>query len=57
MICLPEKFLDHSIPIADNRLSIPGYHFSNTKGGRACLYYKEHFSVIQRDDISHLKNA
>ena len=57
MICLSETFLDSSIPIVDNRLRIPGYHPSNTKGGRVCLYYKEHYSVIQRDDISHLKNG
>ena len=51
-ICLSQTFLDSSIPIDDNRLSIPGYlmmradHPSNTKRGGLCLYYKEHRSII-----------
>ena len=42
---LSQTFRDSSIPIDDNRLSIPGYsmmradHASNTKRGRVCLYY------------------
>ena len=62
-ICLPETFLDSSIPIDDNRLSIPGYsmiradHPSNTKRGRVCLYCKEHLPIIQRDDISNLQEC
>ena len=42
-ICLSETFLDSSIPIDDNRLSIPGYSMmrtndpSNTKRGGVCL--------------------
>ena len=48
IICLSETFLNSSISIDDNRLSIPGYlmmradHPSDTKRGRVCLYYKEH---------------
>ena len=63
IICLSETFLDSSIPIDDNRLSIPGYlmmradHPSNTKRGGVCLYYKEHLPVIRRDDISNLKEC
>ena len=61
IVCLSETFLDSSIPIDDNRLSIPGYsmmradHPSNTKRSGVCLYYKEHFLIIWRDDISNLK--
>ena len=60
-ICLSETFLDSSIPIDDNRLSIPVYsmmradHTSNIERGGVCLYYKEHLPIIRRDDISSLK--
>ena len=63
IICLSETFLDSSIPIDDNRLSIPGYsmmradHPSNTKRGGVCLYYKEHLPIIRRDDISNLQEC
>ena len=30
-------------------------HPSNTKRGQVCLYYEEHFPIIQRDDIAKLK--
>ena len=61
IICLSETFLDSSIPIDDNRLSIPGYsmmradHPSNTKRGGECLYYKEHLPIIRRDDTCNLQ--
>ena len=63
IICLLETFLDSSVPIDDNRLSIPGYsmmradHPSNTKRGGVCLYYKEHLPIIRRDDISNLQKC
>ena len=63
IICLLKTFLDSSLPIDDNSLSIPGYsmikvdHPSNTKRGRICLYYKEHLPIIRRDDISNLKEC
>ena len=63
IICLSETFLDSSIPIDDNRLSIPGYsmmradHPSNTKRGGVCLYYKEHLPIIRRDYMSNLKEC
>ena len=63
MICLLKTFLDSSLPIDNNSLSIPGYsmikvdHPSNTKRGRICLYYKEHLPIIRRDDISNLKEC
>ena len=63
IICLSEIFLDSSIPIDDNRLSIPGYsmtradHPSNTKRSGVCLSYKQHLPVIWGDDISHLKEC
>ena len=61
--CLSQTFRDSSIPIDDNRLSIPGYsmmradHPSNTKRGGVCLYYKEHLRIIRRNDISNLKEC
>ena len=63
IICFSETFLDSSIPTDDNRLSIPGYSMmradppSNTKRGGVCLYYKEHFPIIRRDDISDLQDC
>ena len=63
IICLSETFLDSSIPIDDNRLSVPGYsmmrsdHPSNTKRGGVCLYYKKHLPIIRRDDISNLQEC
>ena len=63
IICLSETFLDSSIPIDDNRLSIPGYsmmradHPSNTKRDGVCLYYKEHLPIIRRDKISNLQEC
>ena len=61
IICLSETYVDSSIPIDDNRLSISGHsmmrvdHPSNTKGGRVCLYYKEHLPIIRRDGIFNLQ--
>ena len=63
IICLLETFLDFSIPIDDNTLSIPGYsmmradHPSNTKRDGVCLYYKEHLPIIRRDNISNLQEC
>ena len=63
IICLSETFLDSSIPIDGNRLSIPGYlmmradHPTDTKRGGVCLYYKEHLPVTRRYDISNLKEC
>ena len=61
IICLSETYVDSSIPINDNRLSISGHsmmrvdHSSNTKRGRVCLYYKEHLPIIRRDGIFNLQ--
>ena len=63
IICLSETFLDSSIPIDDNRLSIFGYsmmradHASSTKRGGVCLCSKDHLPIIRRDDISNLKEC
>ena len=61
IICLSETYVDSSIPIDDNRLSISGHSMmrvdypSNTKGGQVCLYYKEHLPIIRRDGIFNLQ--
>ena len=63
IIYFSKTFLDSSIPINDNRLSIPGYsmmrvdHPGNTKRSGVCLYYKEPLPIIRRDDISNLKEC
>ena len=63
IICLSETFLNSSIPIEENRLNIPGYsmmradHSSNTIKGGVWICYKEHLSIIRRDNISNLKEC
>ena len=63
IICLSKTFLDSSIPIDRNTLSIPGYsmmradHPSNTKRDGVCLYYKEHLPINRRDNISNLQEC
>ena len=63
IICLSETFLDSSIPIDDNRLSIFSYsmmradHASSTKRGGVCLCFKDHLPIIRRDDTSNLKEC
>ena len=63
IICLTETFLNSSIPSDDNRIRIDGYnlirsdHPSDSKKGGGCIYYKEHISLILRDDINTLDNC
>lgn len=63
MICLSETFLDSSIFIDDNRLSMSNYLMmradrpSNIKRGEVCLCLKDHLSITRRDDISNLKEC
>ena len=46
IICLPEAYLNSSIPYDDENLEIPGYnliradHPSENKRGGVCIYYK-----------------
>ena len=63
IVCLSETFLDSSIPNDDHRINIAGYSLlrvdlpSNTKKGGVCIYYKDFPSLIQKDDITDLKEC
>ena len=63
IICLTETFLNSSILSDDKRITINGYnltrsdHPSDSKKGGACIYYKEHITLILRDDINTLDNC
>ena len=57
IICLSETYLNSSIQKDDDRIKIDGYnlirsdHPSDSKKGGVCIYYKDHVSLIKRDDI------
>ena len=63
IICFTETFLDSSIENDDNRISIPGCnllradHPSNTKKVSACIYYKDHLSIVKRNDLCQLREC
>ena len=63
IICLSETFLNSSIQNDDDRIKIDGYnlirsdHPSDSKKGGVCIYYKEHISLIKRDDICTLDSC
>ena len=58
IICISETFLNSSIQNNDDRIKIDGYnlirsdHPSDSKKGGVCIYYKDHVSLIKRDDIA-----
>ena len=62
-ICLTETFLNSSILSDDNRIKIDGHNLirsdypSDSKKGEVCIYYKEHISLILRDDTNTLDNC
>ena len=51
IICLPETYLDSTIPNDDDKLKIPGYtlirsdHTSNSKRVGVCIYYKSYLPL------------
>ena len=63
IICLPEIFLDSTMPLNDERLYIKGYsliradHPINTKRGGVCIYYKEYLPFIRNVDICKLNEC
>ena len=63
IIFLSETFLNSSIQSDDNKIKIDGYnlirsdHPSDSKRGGVCIYYKEHISLIKRDDLCTLDNC
>ena len=63
IICLSETFLNSSIEINADRISLDGYnlirsdHRSDSKKDGVCIYYKEDIPLIKRDDICPLGNC
>ena len=63
IICLSETFLNCSIQNDDDRIKIDGCNLrrpdrpSDSKKGEICIYFKEHISLIKRDDICTLDNC
>ena len=63
IICLSETFLDPSIDLSDERITIERYnllradHPSNKKRRGVCIYYKEVPPVIKRDDLCNLNEC
>ena len=56
-------FLNSSIQNDDHKFKIDGYnlirsdHPSDSKKGGVCIYYKEHITLIRRDDLCTLDNC
>ena len=63
IVCLSEMFLDSTIPDDDVNIQVNGYsllkanHPNNIKRGRACIYFKESFPLIKRNDLINLKDC
>ena len=63
IICLSKTFLNSSIQNDDHKLKIDGYNFigsdqpSDSKKDGVCLYYKQHISLIRRDEVCTLDNC
>ena len=63
IVCLSETFLNSSIQNDDHKLKIDGYnlirfdHRSDSKKVGVCIYYKEHITLIRRDDLCTLDNC
>ena len=62
IICLSKVFLNSSIQNNDCRIKVDGrnlmksVHRSGSRKGGVCVYYKEHTSLIKRDDTCTLDN-
>ena len=56
-------FLNSSIQNDDHKFKIDGYnlirsdHPSDSKKGGVCIYYKEHITLIRRDNLWTLDNC
>ena len=63
IVCLSEMFLDSTIPDDDVNIQVNGYsllkadHPNNIKRGGACIYFKESFPLIRRNDLTNLKDC
>ena len=62
-ICFSETFLYSSVSIDDQGINFKGYsllredHPTDTKRRDACTYYKEFVPLIERKDITSLKEC
>ena len=62
IICLSDTFLDSSIPIDENRLSVSDFSImradlaSNIERN-VFLHYIEHLPIIHRNNVSNLKEC
>ena len=62
-MCFPGTFLDSTILLNDERLSVKGYlmiradHPSNTKRGSACIYNEKYLLHMRKIDICILNNV
>ena len=60
-LCLPETFLDSTIPLNDVNINFSGYsllrvdHPNNTKRRGDCMHFKESLPLIRPDDPGNLK--
>ena len=51
IICISESYLDSTVPLDDNSLSLNGYnltrtdHPDNVKRGGVCMYYRENLPL------------
>ena len=63
IICLSETFLHSTVSQHDENIMINdyslfrGYHPSNSKHGGVCFYFKEHLTLIRRNDLSILQEC
>ena len=63
IVCLSETFLDSTIPHDDENININGYlllrvdHPNNIKRGGICMYFKESLPLINRSDLSNMKEC
>ena len=63
IVYLAETFLDSTIPHDDENININGYsllrvdHPNNIKRGGICLYFKESLPLINRSDLSNMKEC
>ena len=62
IICLTEPFINSPTLNDDSRITIEAYNLirsdypSGSKKGGVCIHFKEHVSLILRDDINTLNN-
>ena len=62
IVCLPETFLDSTVPNNDVKKQINRYsllradHSNDLKRGDVCIYFKESLPLIRRNDLTNIKD-